>query len=177
MRAARREAPRLAELCALSAPVPPHALLTRSLALMLHTAGAVPHGGHAAGSRLVHGRCSRPHTASHSWLARSAGWGHRGPSLHSGSIRRGVAASAAGADGAATQAAAVTWGAAPDENGAWSTTARWVVFSDLHVSARSLDVCLAVLDKVRGLALGALRRRRGLSRLWVLLVYSSSPGQ
>lgn len=43
----------------------------------------------------------------------------------------------------------VVWGAPPPETGPWATTQRWVVFSDLHVSARSLDVCLEVLDTVR----------------------------
>jgi hypothetical protein len=158
MRAARREALRFAALRgAPSASQPPHALLTGSLALMLHTAGIAPRGGSAAG----HGRCSRPHTAPHSLAARSAGWAYRHEALLSASTRRGVAAVASGADGPAAQSAAVTWGAAPSEHGPWAATSRWVVFSDLHVSARSLDVCLAVLDKVRGQALGAVRLRRG----------------
>ena len=158
MRAARREALRCA---ALSAPVSatPHAhgLLTRSLTLMLHTAGTVLRGSQAAGSHPAQGRCSRPHVLSSPEVARHAGWGHRSCGLHSDSTRRRLAVASTGTDGPAAHAAAVTWGPAPDATGAWATTSRWVVFSDLHVSARSLDVCLAVLDQVRGLVLGALQ--------------------
>lgn len=41
----------------------------------------------------------------------------------------------------------VTWNEPPGP--AWDLPQKWVVFSDLHVNRRSLDVCLEVLREVR----------------------------
>ena len=59
--------------------------------------------------------------------------------------------SAASSAGSSASAAADPWSWAPPPppGGPWDAVQRWVVFSDLHVSARSETVCLEVLQKAR----------------------------
>lgn len=58
-----------------------------------------------------------------------------------------LASSSAAAASALPAPQPFAWNAPPGP--AWDAPQRWVVFSDLHVSRRTLDVCLEVLRKVR----------------------------